>query len=206
MSQESTTASLRSTRCSNSRVAISIHYDHQFEMRRCWQCGGIARGPNQEPRKRFAGQQLSCPDAQSVSAEFNVWVPTDFCMNTGAYGNIKMRQRLHAEHRRTYRIGRVTRQLVGRRGGAECIVLCWMKRMLTHWENLMFIGPCIIVIVEEWKTNLVSLAILFHFLRAQHVSDINISIIRSLGLCCWITTSVALFSVRCVLELWCGWF
>ena len=49
-----------------------------------------------------------------------------------------------------------------------------------------------------------SLAILFHFLCAQHVSDINISIIRSLRLCCWITTSVFLFSVRCVLEIWCG--
>jgi len=31
-----------------------------------------------------------------------------------------------------------------------------------------------------------SLAILFHFLCAQHVSDINISIIGSLRLCCWI--------------------
>ena len=51
-----------------------------------------------------------------------------------------------------------------------------------------------------------SLAILFHFLCAQQVSDINISIIRSLRLCCWITTSVVLFSVRCVLEIWCGWF
>ena len=51
-----------------------------------------------------------------------------------------------------------------------------------------------------------SLAILFHFLCAQHVSDINISIIRSLRLCWWTTTSVVLFSVRCVLELWCGWF
>ena len=50
-----------------------------------------------------------------------------------------------------------------------------------------------------------SLAILFHFLCAQHISDINISIIRSLRLCCWITTLVVLFSVRCVLELWCGW-
>jgi hypothetical protein len=57
----------------------------------------------------------------------------------------------------------------------------------------MFIGPCIIAIVEDWKTNLMSLAILFHFLCAQHVSDINISIIRSLRLCCWITTSVVLF-------------
>jgi len=72
--------------------------------------------------------------------------------------------------------------------------------------NLMFIGPCIIVIVEEWKTNLMSLAFLFHFLCAQHVSDINISIIRGLRLCCWITTSVVFFSVRCVLEVWCGWF
>ena len=49
-----------------------------------------------------------------------------------------------------------------------------------------------------------SLAILFHFLRNHHVSDINISIIRSLRLCCWITTSVVLFLVRCVLEIWCG--
>ena len=60
--------------------------------------------------------------------------------------------------------------------------------------------------VEDWKTNLMSLAILLHFLCAQHVSDISISIIRSLRLFCWITTSVVLFSVRCVLELWCGWF
>jgi len=51
-----------------------------------------------------------------------------------------------------------------------------------------------------------SLAILFHLLCAQHVSDINVSIIRSLLLCCWITTSVVLFSVRCVLEIWCGLF
>ena len=51
-----------------------------------------------------------------------------------------------------------------------------------------------------------SLAISFHFLCAQHVSDINISIIRSLRLCCWITTTVVLFSVRCVLEISWGWF
>ena len=57
----------------------------------------------------------------------------------------------------------------------------------------MFIGPCIIAIVNEWNTNLMSLAILFHLLCAQHVSDINISIFRSLRLCCWITTSVVLF-------------
>jgi len=50
-----------------------------------------------------------------------------------------------------------------------------------------------------------SLAILFHFFCAQHVLDINMSIIRSLRLCCWITTLVVFFSVRCVLELWRGW-
>jgi len=48
-----------------------------------------------------------------------------------------------------------------------------------------------------------SLDILFHFLCAKHI---NISITRSLRLCCWITTSVVLFSARCVLEIWCGWF
>jgi len=47
------------------------------------------------------------------------------------------------------------------------------------------------------------LAILFQFLCTQHVSDINISIIRSLRLCCWIIG--LLFLVCCVLEIWCGW-
>jgi len=50
-----------------------------------------------------------------------------------------------------------------------------------------------------------SLAIIFHFLCAQHVSDINISIIRSFRLFCSITTLVVLFLVRCVLEFRCGW-
>ena len=50
-----------------------------------------------------------------------------------------------------------------------------------------------------------SFAILFHFLCAQHVSDINISIIRSLQLCCWITTLVVMFLIRSVLEIRCGW-
>jgi len=50
-----------------------------------------------------------------------------------------------------------------------------------------------------------SLAILFHFLCDQHVSDINISIFWSLRLFCRITTLVVLFLVRCVLEFRCGW-
>ena len=76
-----------------------------------------------------------------------------------------------------------------------------MRITLDCLHYLMFIGPCIIAIVDEWKTNLMSLAILFHLLCAQHVSDINVSIFRSLRLCWWITTSVVLFSVRCVWEL-----
>jgi len=47
-----------------------------------------------------------------------------------------------------------------------------------------------------------SLAILFNLLCSQHVSDISVSVFRSLRLCWWITTLVVLFSVRCVLELW----
>ena len=42
-------------------------------------------------------------------------------------------------------------------------------------------------------------------LMCSHVSDINISIIRSLRLFCWTTTLVVLFLVRCVLEFRCGW-
>jgi len=70
---------------------------------------------------------------------------------------------------------------------------------------------------EEWETNLMSLAILFHFLCAQHVSDINTSIIRSLRLCCWITASVVFFckdgwfsvsvNLQCiVVYVWCDVF
>jgi len=50
-----------------------------------------------------------------------------------------------------------------------------------------------------------SIAILFHIVSSQHVSDINISIVRSLRLFCWITTLVVLFLVRCVFEFRCGW-
>ena len=39
----------------------------------------------------------------------------------------------------------------------------------------------------------------FTYYALKHVSNINISIFRSLRLCWWITTSVVLFSVRCVL-------
>ena len=45
----------------------------------------------------------------------------------------------------------------------------------------------------------------FTSICAQHVSDINISIIRSFRLLFWITTLVLLFLVRCVLEFRCGW-
>jgi len=46
-----------------------------------------------------------------------------------------------------------------------------------------------------------SLAILFHFLCAQHVLDINIFIIRSLRLFCWITTLVVLSCIASDIKL-----
>ena len=61
--------------------------------------------------------------------------------------------------------------------------------------------------LHSWKqkTYFMSLAILFHFLCAQHVSDINILIIRSLRLFCWIITlavcswfDVLVFRCECV--------
>ena len=68
----------------------------------------------------------------------------------------------------------------------------------------------------SWRTkDQLDVTILFHLLCAQHVSDINISIIRSLRLCCWITTSVVLFckdgwfsvsvNLRCIVVclVWC---
>ena len=63
---------------------------------------------------------------------------------------------------------------------------------------------------KSWRLknqlDVTSYFILFNLFCAQHVSDINISIFRSLRLCWWITTSVVLFSVRCVLEIWCCWY
>ena len=64
--------------------------------------------------------------------------------------------------------------------------------------NLMFIGPCIIVIVDEWKTNLMSLAILFHFLCAQHVSDINRLMPNDL----YMGRTAPLTSKRCILYIY----
>ena len=78
--------------------------------------------------------------------------------------------------------------------------LCTYEYFVTlYFVNLMFSGPCIIVIVDEWKNQL-DVTCCFYLLCTQHVSDINISIFRSLRLCWWITTSVVLFSVCCVLE------
>ena len=86
--------------------------------------------------------------------------------------------------------------------------------LTTNFENLIT-QKNDEIIIDKWKTNLMSLAILFHFLCAQHVSDINISIFRSLRLCCWITTSFVLFckdgwfsisvTLRCVVVclVWC---
>jgi len=81
-----------------------------------------------------------------------------------------------------------------------CKNVSFWEKVLLPWEKLFNFDNAFhsdfkhfIMTVEEWKTNLMSLAILFHFLCAQHVSDINISTCRSLRLCCWITTSVVMW-------------
>jgi len=56
--------------------------------------------------------------------------------------------------------------------------------------NVIYIGPCLILIVENKRPTCCHLLFLFHVLCAQHVSDINISVIRNLWLFCWITTLV----------------
>ena len=70
----------------------------------------------------------------------------------------------------------------------------------------MFIGLCIIAIVEEWKTNLMSLAIYFTYYALNMFRTLIYPSSGACDCCCWITTSVVLFSVRCVLEIWCGWY
>ena len=72
-----------------------------------------------------------------------------------------------------------------------------------------FTGSCVYWTLhhrDSWRINdHLDVTCYFHFLCAQHVSDINIAIIRSLRLFCWITTLVVLFLVRCLLEFRCGW-
>jgi len=71
---------------------------------------------------------------------------------------------------------------------------------LSHWSYCSWFDVCwsFGVVVLEWYP-------CCRLLCAQHVSDINISIIRNLRIFCWIITLVVLFLVWCVLEFWCGW-
>ena len=64
----------------------------------------------------------------------------------------------------------------------------------------------VLKIVEDLKNNLMSLDILFHFLCAQHVSDINISIIRCLRLLLnYLIVCFVLGSVCVGDSVWLGW-
>jgi len=67
---------------------------------------------------------------------------------------------------------------------------------LPHWSYCSWFDVC-------WSSGVVRLE-WYPCCRLQHVSDINISSIRSLQLFCWITTLVILFLVQCVLEFQCG--
>ena len=57
-------------------------------------------------------------------------------------------------------------------------------------------------------TNLISLAFFISLFHAQHVSDVNTSILRSLGLICWVISWVVLFwydACWCYVVVWLGW-
>ena len=62
---------------------------------------------------------------------------------------------------------------------------------LPHWSYCSWFDMC-------WSFGVVGL-------EWYPCCRLNISIIRSLRLFCWITTFVVLFIVRCVLEFRCGW-
>jgi hypothetical protein len=62
--------------------------------------------------------------------------------------------------------------------------------LVAHVKGLKPISMICCTGVDEWKTNLMSLAILFHLLRAQHVSDINIFIILPHRSFCSVKTDV----------------
>jgi len=79
-------------------------------------------------------------------------------------------------------------------------LFCWITTLV-----VLFLIRCVVGL-EWYPCCSLKPGILFLFLCAQHVSDINISIIRSLRLFCWITTLIVLFLVRSVLEFRCGWF
>ena len=69
--------------------------------------------------------------------------------------------------------------------------------------NLKFIGPCIILIVEQMQTNLISLALLFHYLL---INMFRMLVHPSSGACdlLWIYFMGCIALVRCVLVLRCG--
>ena len=67
---------------------------------------------------------------------------------------------------------------------------------LPHWSYCTWFDVC-------WSFGVVGLE--WYPCCSQHVSNINIYIIRSFRLFCWIPTLVVLFLVRCVLECRCGW-
>jgi len=67
----------------------------------------------------------------------------------------------------------------------------------------MFIGPCIVFIVEYRYTNLMSLALLYHYLL---LNMFRMLVHPSSGACdlLWIYFMCCIALVRCVLVLRCG--
>jgi len=86
-------------------------------------------------------------------------------------------------------------------------LICWV----ISWVVLLWFGMCrCYVMVWLWwcGIRMQAEALVHSLFNAQHVSDINTSILRSLRLICWVISWVVLlwFGVcRCYVVVWLGW-
>ena len=82
------------------------------------------------------------------------------------------------------------------------------SQLLLKHNNIMFIGPCIIFISWIKRDQLDVTCFIISLFNAQHVSDVNTSIHRSLRLICWVTSWVVLLRFDmcwCYVVVWFGW-
>jgi len=88
----------------------------------------------------------------------------------------------------------------------SCLAVLYFVHYLMNGANLekkLLDIKCI----EKRETNLMSLAFLFQLLNAQHVSDVNTSILRSFRLICWVISWVVLLWYDvcwCYVVVWLG--
>jgi len=86
-------------------------------------------------------------------------------------------------------------------------LICWV----VSWVVLLWFDVCwcyVVVWLELCGIRMQAEALVLSLFNAQHVSDVNTSILRSLWLICWVISWVVLlwFDVRwCYVVVWLGW-